>query len=66
MWAFLNKLINDSSINMGDGAAGGITVAAFFELLPHVSALLGAIWIALRIYVTIRDDVLGGKKNGNK
>ena len=58
---YIQKLINDNSFNLGDGAAGGITLAAFFQAVPKVSAILSLVWVALRIYVTIRDDLLKKK-----
>jgi hypothetical protein len=67
MVALFQKLINDSSINIGDGTAGGITVAALLEILPHVSVGLSILWVILRIIVTLRDDFfLRKQKDGNQ
>jgi hypothetical protein len=57
-----HRLVFDSSINIGDGAAGGITVATLVKALPTVSAILSIIWVGLRIYVSFRDDILGRKR----
>jgi hypothetical protein len=69
MWNSLtnlfHKLVHDTAFNVGDGAAGGITVATIINILPTISAVLSIIWVAIRIYVSIRDDILERKKDGN-
>jgi hypothetical protein len=66
MKEFFIKVVNDHSPNVFDGSAVGVGVLALLEMLPHVSAVLSVIWLALRIYVYIRDDVLGKRKDGNQ
>jgi hypothetical protein len=61
--AFFHKFINDHSMNAVDAGAGGITLAAFFQFIPTVSAFLSAVWLGLRIYVLIRDEVIGKKRS---
>lgn len=54
--------VNDTSPNIGDAAALGISIASIIEYIPVVSAALSVVWVALRIYVTIRDDVFKKKE----
>lgn len=35
-----------------DVGAGGITLAALFEVLPEITALLSALWVLIRIWET--------------
>jgi hypothetical protein len=64
---YLWNLINDPSINKGDAGAGGIMLASIINALPTVSAVLTIIWVALRIYVSLRDEVFKkGNKSGNE
>ena len=66
--AFL-QLVNDHSFNPVDGGAISIGVLGLIEFLPELSAGLSAVWVLLRIYVLIRDEIIGrlkGKKNGDE
>ena len=64
---FFQRLINDHSFNIGVGTAGGITIASLMQVLPHVSAVLSVVWLGLRIYVLVRDEVFKkGKQNGDE
>lgn len=65
MKEFFIKVVNDHSPNAVDFSAGGVGLLAMLKYLPEVSAALSALWAALRIYVLIRDEILGKKKNGD-
>jgi hypothetical protein len=58
---YITHLIYDSSLNIGDVSVGGITVATALNILPTISAVLSAVWVVLRIWVTIRDDFIRKK-----
>lgn len=45
--------MNDNRIF--DWSALGISVGAFMEILPAVSALLSIVWLSLRIWQSIRE-----------
>jgi hypothetical protein len=45
--------MNDTRIF--DWSALGISVGAFMEILPAISALLSIIWLALRIWQTVKE-----------
>lgn len=59
---YINHLLHDSSLNIGDISMGGITVATIVQILPTASAVLSMVWVSLRIWVTVRDDILKKKK----
>jgi hypothetical protein len=59
-------LVSDHNINEADMVAGGITLVTLLEYLPLVSAGLTAVWVALRIYVLVRDDIFKKGKDGNQ
>jgi hypothetical protein len=40
-----------------DGLAGSVTLGAFFQVLPSLTALFSLIWVMIRIYET--DTVQG-------
>lgn len=63
---YLHKLITDTSFNMGDGAAGSITVATYLDKIPTITAVLSLIWIILRLIVIVRDEFVKRKKDGNE
>jgi len=45
--------MNDNRIF--DWSALGISVGAFMEILPAISALLSIIWLSLRIWQTVKE-----------
>jgi hypothetical protein len=45
--------MNDTRIF--DWSALGISVGAFMEILPAISALLSIIWLSLRIWQTVKE-----------
>jgi hypothetical protein len=45
-----------------DVGAMGVTVGAFFQMLPSVTALASLIWVCIRIYETDTVKGLLGKK----
>lgn len=45
-----------------DWTSFGSIVAAFFAWIPHISALLGMIWLGLRIWETDTVQKLFGRK----
>lgn len=55
------KFLNDHQFNSVDGTAIGVGVLSMFKYLPEISAGLSAIWVALRIYILIRDEILNRK-----
>lgn len=61
MFTYLWNLINDSSMNRGDAGAGGIMLASCINALPTISVLLTIVWVGLRIYVLVRDEILHKK-----
>lgn len=48
---------------MIDGIAGSVTVGAFFDMLPSLTALFSLIWVAIRIYETDTVQSILGKSN---
>lgn len=54
-------LVNDHHFNAVDGSAIGISGLALYQWLPHISAGLSVVWLGLRIYVLIRDEILKRK-----
>jgi hypothetical protein len=67
MYSHFIKLVNEPRMNGIDGTAVGVGLMAFFQWIPHLSALATFIWIMLRIWVTVRDDFLNKKdKDGNE
>jgi len=45
--------MNDTRIF--DWSALGISLGAFMEILPAISALLSIIWLSLRIWLTVKE-----------
>lgn len=64
----LNLLhLKDTSPNVGDAMAVGVSIASIAQFLPYISAALSALWVALRIYITVRDDLFKkDKPDGNE
>lgn len=56
------KWITDHNFNAGDGAAIGVGLLSILQWLPYISAGLSAVWVALRIYILFRDEILNRKK----
>jgi hypothetical protein len=56
------KLVNDHSFNPIDGGAAGIGLLTLVKWLPEVSAGLSIVWVALRIYVLVRDEIFKKKE----
>lgn len=55
------NFINDHQFNHVDGTAMGVGILSLFKYLPEISAGLSAVWVALRIYVLIRDEIINRK-----
>lgn len=67
MKEYLIQVLHDTSTNRMDGVAGALTIASLFKWLPEISAGLSIVWLGLRIFVLIRDEILNRKpKDGNK
>lgn len=45
-----------------DAAAVLTPIAVFLDVLPHISALLAAIWLTLRIAIALQEYRLNGRK----
>lgn len=65
MIAHFIKLVNDQRFNAVDVSAAGVGVMTMAQWLPWVSAGLSAVWVALRIYVLVRDEIINHKVNKN-
>ena len=46
-----------------DLASGGITLGAFFDAIPEITALIALVWWLVRIYETDTFQKLIGKKD---
>jgi hypothetical protein len=58
----LIKFVNDHSFNPVDGGALGVGILGILKYLPEISAGLSAVWVLLRIFILLRDEVFGRKK----
>lgn len=54
--------LSDTTKHVIDGLSITTTVAALFQMLPHIAALLSVIWGVIRIYETRTVQQLLGKK----
>lgn len=63
---YIFKFIKHPTTSVVDVSAGGVGVAAYLQLLPSISAGLTIIWIGLRIYILIRDQIIKGHKDGDE
>jgi hypothetical protein len=55
------KWITDHNFNVGDGTAIGVGLLSLLQYLPYVSAALSVIWVSLRIWILIRDEIINKK-----
>lgn len=62
MISFLVDLVKGQNFNIVDGFAWGITLATLMKLLPLISAVLSIVWLCLRIYIALRDEIFNKKK----
>lgn len=58
----LAKALTEHGATPLDVGAAGITVAAIFQWLPAISAALTIVWVALRIYIAVRDELFKKKE----
>lgn len=64
---YFSNLIHKTTFNEADGSAAAIGILGVMEFLPEISAGLSAIWVALRIYIVIRDELFREeKKHGDE
>lgn len=56
------KLINDNHFNAADGSAISVGILSWAKYLPEVSAGLSVVWLIIRIFVSLRDDVFKKKR----
>lgn len=64
MITFLKHQFNEwahGPINTVDVVSGSVTLATILSWIPHATAVLSFAWICLRLYITIRDDLLKKK-----
>lgn len=64
----IKTAVTDHQFNAFDGSAIGITGFALLQWLPYISAGLSVIWMGLRVYILIRDEILNkkGKKHADE
>lgn len=64
---YLIKVVTEHQINTVDVGAGGVGVLAWLKYAPDLAGAFTVIWLGLRIYIAIRDEVFGRKKkDGDK
>lgn len=64
---FIIKVATEHQINPVDIGAGGVGVLTWLQYAPDVAGAFTVVWLGLRIYIAIRDEVLGKKKkNGDE
>lgn len=62
----LFKFIKHPTTNVVDLSAGGVGVAAYLQMLPSISVGLTIVWMGLRIYILIRDQIMNRKNDGDE
>jgi len=66
---FFIRVATEHQINSVDVGAAGTGVFTWLKLAPEIAGWFTIIWLSIRIYVALRDEVLGkkkGKDDGNK
>lgn len=59
---FLIKVATEHQINTVDVGAAGTGVLAWLALAPELAGAFTVIWLGLRIFIAVRDEVFGKKK----
>lgn len=64
---YLRDILHNHSFNSLDGTAVTVSVLSLMQWLPALSAALSCVWVALRIYILMRDQLFQkGPTNGDK
>lgn len=64
---FIIKVATEHQINSVDVAAGGTGVLAWLKYAPDVAGAFTVLWLGLRIYIALRDEVFGKRnKHGDE
>jgi hypothetical protein len=58
---FIIRTATEHQINGVDASAGGIGILAWLKWAPEVAGLFTVVWLGLRIYIAIRDEIVGRK-----
>lgn len=59
---FIIKVATEHQINSVDVTAAGGGVLVWLKYAPDIAATFTVLWLGLRIFIAVRDEILGKKK----
>jgi hypothetical protein len=59
---FIIKTATEQQVNPIDVTAGGTGVLVWLQWAPDLAGAFTVLWLGIRIYVALRDEVFGDKK----